>query len=205
MRATPAWIAALEGLLNRGIEPSAEAAVQAKRLEGTALRIDVSGVGSLRVSVTGGRLSLIRALDTDPADAVISGAPAALLALARGPDGARGSAPGAQVRGDAEIANGYRRLFLFARPDFEEELSRWAGDLPARRLSQFVRGLADWGRGLRDSARANMAEYLQEESRSLVNRTELDEFLLGVDSARESADRLAARLARLEQRLKSAT
>ncbi len=45
-----------------------------------------------------------------------------------------------------------------------------------------------------------MAEYLQEESRVLVNKTELEEFLRGVDAVRETADRIEARLARLEQR-----
>jgi ubiquinone biosynthesis protein UbiJ len=37
-----------------------------------------------------------------------------------------------------------------------------------------------------------------------VNRTELEEFLRGVDALRETADRIDARLARLEQRLKGA-
>jgi ubiquinone biosynthesis protein UbiJ len=45
---------------------------------------------------------------------------------------------------------------------------------------------------------------LQEESRDLVNGTELDEFLRGVDELRETADRVEVRLARLEQRLKGA-
>ena len=43
---------------------------------------------------------------------------------------------------------------------------------------------------------------MQEESRDLVNRPELEEFLLGVDQLREMADRVEVRLARLEQRLK---
>jgi ubiquinone biosynthesis protein UbiJ len=43
---------------------------------------------------------------------------------------------------------------------------------------------------------------LQEESRDLVNKPELEEFLHGVDTLRETADRVDARIARLEQRLK---
>ncbi len=46
-----------------------------------------------------------------------------------------------------------------------------------------------------DHAAANVSEYLQEESRDLVTRTELEEFLSGVDELRESTDRLAARMA----------
>ena len=48
----------------------------------------------------------------------------------------------------------------------------------------------------------NIAEYLQEESRDLVNKTELEEFLRGVDELRETADRIEARLGHLERRLK---
>ena len=54
------------------------------------------------------------------------------------------------------------------------------------------------------TAGENIAEYLQEESRDLVNKIELGEFLRGVDELRETADRVEARLGRLEQRVKGA-
>ena len=110
----------------------------------------------------------------------------------------------AQIRVDAEIANLYRELFMLARPDPEEELSRWVGDLPARRLSQFAGRALEYARRARRTAGANIAEYLQEEGRDLVNKTELDEFLRGVDELRETADRIETRLGRLEQRLQGA-
>jgi ubiquinone biosynthesis protein UbiJ len=106
------------------------------------------------------------------------------------------------VRGDAEIANLYRQLFAMARLDMEEELSRLVGDFAARRLSQFARRTAAWARHARRTAGENVAEYLQEESRDLVNKPELEEFLQGVDVLRETTDRVEARIARLEQRLK---
>ncbi len=65
-----------------------------------------------------------------PADALISGSPPALLQLLKGGVGRDPGRPAAQVRGDAEIANLYRELFLLARPDLEEELSRFIGDFP---------------------------------------------------------------------------
>ncbi len=96
----------------------------------------------------------------------------------------------------------YRELFILARPDPEEELSRWIGDLPARRLSQLGNHALEFARRTRRTAGANIAEYLQEEGRDLVNKTELDEFLRGVDDVRETADRIETRLERLERRLK---
>jgi ubiquinone biosynthesis accessory factor UbiJ len=207
MPATPVWLASIEALLNRGIDGSAAAGSLAGRLNATALRIQIDGLGAVRASVVAGRLTLIAVSRTDPAvpthdDAVISGSPCALLNLARG-SANRGPKTGTvQIRGDAEVANGYRQLFTLARPDVEEELSRIVGDLPARRLARLAGQTLAWARNARRTAGENVAEYLQEESRDLVNRPELEEFLHGVDALRETADRVEARLARLEQRLK---
>jgi ubiquinone biosynthesis protein UbiJ len=57
-----------------------------------------------------------------------------------------------------------------------------------------------WARRARRTAGENIAEYLQEEGRDLVTKTEMEEFLRGVDGVRESIDRIEARLIRIEQR-----
>jgi len=105
------------------------------------------------------------------------------------------------ISGDAEIAARYRELLELARPDWEEELSRLIGDLPARRVSVAAQAALWWARGFVRSTQANIAEYLQEESRALVSRPEVQEFLGQVDVLRETADRVEARIARLERRL----
>ena len=215
MPATAAWLASVEALLNRGIDASARAAVLARRLEGTALQIDIEGFTSIRASAVGGRLALTTGEDAAAAhaaaalaDATISGAPSALWQLLKGGTNRQGrpAPPGrpAQIRGDAEIANLYRELFGLARPDPEEELARWMGDLAARRLSLFARRTLEALRRARRTAGENIAEYLQEEGRDLVNQPELDEFLRGVDEVRETTDRIEARLGHLERRLQGA-
>jgi ubiquinone biosynthesis accessory factor UbiJ len=203
MPATPAWLGSAEALLNRCIDSSTQAAALARRLQGTSLQIDIDGVTRIRANAHHGRLALT-AGDDSAADALISGSPPALLQLLKGGTRREPGKPAAQIRGDAEIANRYRELFMLARPDPEEELSRWIGDLPARRVSQFARHALQLARHARRTAGENIAEYLQEEGRDLVNSTELDEFLRGVDELRETADRIEARLGRLEGRLKGA-
>jgi ubiquinone biosynthesis protein UbiJ len=199
MPATPAWLASAEAVLNRNIAASAQAAALAKRLEGTSLQVDVDGVTRVRTACFGGRAALL-AGDDSPADANISGSVPALLQLFRaGTPGAQNRSS-VQIRGDAEIANLYRELFAAARPDLEEELSRWVGDMPARHLSLLAKSVRTWARRARRIAGENIAEYLQEEGRDLVTKTEMEEFLRGVDGVRESVDRIEARLARIEQR-----
>ncbi len=203
MSATPAWLATAEALLNRYIDASAQAATMARRLQDTSLQVDIDGITRIRASTHHGRLVLV-AGDDSAADATIAGSLPALLQLLKGGASREPGKPAAQIRGDAEIADQYRRLFILARPDPEEELARWIGDFPARRISQFAGRAVEFARHARRTAGENIAEYLQEEGRDLVNRTELEEFLRGVDELRETADRIAARLGRLEARLEGA-
>jgi ubiquinone biosynthesis accessory factor UbiJ len=203
MPATPAWLASAEAVLNRNIAASSNAAALAKRLEGTSLQVDVDGIARIRITCCGGRAALL-AGDDSPADAVISGSVPALLQMLKAGSPTAQTRSSVQIRGDAEIANLYRDLFAAARPDLEEELSRWVGDLPARHLSQLAKSVRTWARRARRTAGENIAEYLQEEGRDLVTKTELEEFLRGVDGVRDSVDRIEARLILLERRAKGA-
>jgi ubiquinone biosynthesis protein UbiJ len=74
------------------------------------------------------------------------------------------------------------------------------GDVAARQVANFARGLLDWGRRAGGSLATSVAEYLQEEGRDLPTRTETEEFLADVDRLRDDTERLEARLARLESR-----
>jgi ubiquinone biosynthesis accessory factor UbiJ len=201
MPATPVWLAAVESVLDRGIDQSLRATALCARLNGTSMELRIEGLAPIRIAASSGRLSLARAGQGAAADAVIAGSVFALLDLfARREDGAVPRAR-VQISGDAEIAARYRDLLELARPDWEEELSRLIGDLPARRLSLAAQAALSWARGFARTAGANVAEYLQEESRALVSKPEVEEFLANVDELRETADRVEARLANLERRL----
>jgi len=223
--ATPAWLASLEAMMNRDLQESMRATALARQLEGRSLRVTAGSLLDLRAGIHGGRLFLTAqnaaadhaaaradavAGDAAPAvaaagaakaaDAEISGQVWALLGLFSASAANPGSAPSVQIRGDADTANRFRDLFKLLRPDPEAHLSRLIGDLPARGLAQFTASAFDWSRRALDGGRRNIAEYLEEESRDLVNKTEMEEFLRGVDLAREAADRVEARLVLLERR-----
>jgi len=201
MPATAPWLASAEAMFNRSIDASSQAAELARRLNSTSLQIEVEGLVSVRAAVQNGHLALL-AGEAAPADAVISGSARALFALLQGArPAAAEQRPALSIRGDAEIANLYRQLFLTARPDPEEELSRWIGDAPARSVSRLAGGAIAWARRTRRVLGENIAEYLREESRDLVARPEVEEFLHGVDQVRETADRVEARLKALQRRL----
>ena len=203
MPATAAWLASAEALLNRSIDASAQAAALAQRLQGTSLQVEVDGLIRIRASTHQGRLSLCAGEDC-AADASIEGSLPALLQLFRDGANRQSGGPAAQIRGDAEIANRYRELFMLARPDPEEELSRWIGDFPARRVSEaakralaFARRAPPHGRGKHRRVPAGGGPRPREQDRA-------GGVPAGVDELRDTADRIEARLGRLEARLKGA-
>ena len=77
-------------------------------------------------------------------------------------------------------------------------VARVLGDVAARQVANIARGFLDWGRKASGSLATNVVEFLQEEGRDVPTRVEVEEFLEGVDRLRDDAERLEARLARLE-------
>ena len=190
----------LEAALNRNVAQSRKAQALARQLDGRVIALIVQGTPlTVFFKAHDGRIEL-GTRHEGATDASLSGTPISLLALA-GPQAESGLRGGSvRIEGEAEIAQKFRDLLEQARPDFEEELSRVIGDVAARQVANFARGFLDWGRKASGAFAGNVAEYLQEEGRDVPARVEIEEFLAGVDELRESADRLEARLARLESR-----
>jgi ubiquinone biosynthesis protein UbiJ len=86
--------------------------------------------------------------------------------------------------------------------DWEYELSRWLGPVGSRLLSSHLRSRVNWTGQALDSLRLNLADYLSEESRSLVGKREADARFTELDRLKLSLDRLNARIERLAQKHK---
>ena len=196
---TPALLRPLESILNRNIAGSARARGLLAQIAGHSFELRLAATPlTLRFVADAERIALVTESET-AADAVIEGTPFALARLAIGDPAQSIRAGGAQLSGDAEVAQGFQKLFAAAQPDFEEELSRLTGDVAAHHLANLARGALDFGRRARDTFALNVAEYLTEESRDVPARSEVEEFLSGVDRLREATDRLDARIASIER------
>lgn len=188
-----------EKLLNRHIAASSRARGLLAELCGRSMELKFAATPlRIRLSATADGLS-VRPAAEEASDAVIEGTPLSFLRLATGDAAHLMRAGGTEVHGDAEIADGFRKLLAAARPDIEEELSRFTGDVAAHYLAGFARDTFEFGRRVRDALARDAAEYLTEESRDLPVRVEVEEFLADVDRLRESVDRLDARLAAVER------
>lgn len=186
----------LAALLNRGISASTDATRRCRALEGRSFRIELDGLGLGLTLVSQGDAV---ALSDAEADARLSGSPGALARLAATGDEALLRSRAVRISGDPLVARDFRDLIAIAAPDFEEELARLVGDVAARQVGNFVRGVSGWGRDAADRLSRTVAEYLQEESRDLPARSEVEAFLDGVDETAAAVARAEARLRRLEQ------
>jgi ubiquinone biosynthesis protein UbiJ len=187
----------LENVLNHYVQESTAAMDLVESLDGKSLAIDIDGVGaSFELRSVGGGIILSADVCEDPT-ARLSGTPLTLLGLLRddSPEGLRAS--GAALAGDAPTAEAFSEVLRLARPELEEELSRLIGDLAAQRIASLAREAAAWGSRAGSAVRANVSEFLQEESRQLPPRLEVEGFRSDVERLRDDVDRAAYRVDRL--------
>jgi ubiquinone biosynthesis protein UbiJ len=196
---TPELLRPLETMLNRRIAGSSRARRLLGELAGRSMELRFAATPfRVRLAADAEALSLRPAGD-EPADAVIEGTPLSFLKLTAGEAAKSIRAGGMDVTGDAEVAEGFRRLLDAARPDLEEELSRFTGDAAAHHLANVAREALAFGQRAGDTLARNLSEYLTEESHDLPARVEVEEFVDGVDRLREAVDRVEARVAAAER------
>lgn len=107
-----------------------------------------------------------------------------------------------RVEGNVGLATHFSAILKNARIDWEEILSKYVGDIIAHQSASVSKTAVGW---IKDSAQAmnlNISEYLTEESRISVSESEVNHYLNQVDELRSDADRLSARIHRLQQQMK---
>jgi ubiquinone biosynthesis accessory factor UbiJ len=188
----------IERELNRLVGESTAARELLEGLDGTSFAVHVEGLPLTGVlHAEGERLRI----DTDFGGATVTlrATPLDLLRLA-GSDGLGGvKRTRADFSGDLEVAERYSQLLKLARPDLEDELSKWIGDIPAHALGEAARGAGAWLSRAASALTMNTAEYLQEESRAVPAPLEAQAFYADLETLRDDVERAAARLARLER------
>jgi len=181
------------------LDPEARAALS--ELSGKVVDFDIAGAGSIRLRIDGEHVRVEPRDDSAGADVTIRGAPLSLLRFMFDDD-REAMILGGEVRlqGDIALATRLQRIAARMDPDFEEALARHLGDVPAHELVRGMRGLGDWLRGAAEALMADASEYLLHETRATPRREEVDRFVHDVDDLRDGAERLEARIARLERR-----
>jgi len=171
----------IANVLNRNIRATTPARELCAELAGTVVAVRVRDTALATWFVVHEEmLELTTEADAEP-DVVISGSLFMLGRMA----GAVGA--GAIRDGSLELTG-----------DPILELSSVVGDIAAHRIGEVARGVREWALEAGSTMSANIREFLQEESRDVPSRYEVDRFADNVGTLREDVDRLEARINRLQ-------
>ena len=106
-----------------------------------------------------------------------------------------------KIEGDSHTGKQFQDLFKKLDIDLEGLLAQYAGSDLAGRISQFFRAGQEWGKETVETFKLNTAEFLQEETRELPAKPEIEIFYQDVDDLRTASDRLESRIERLAKKL----
>jgi ubiquinone biosynthesis accessory factor UbiJ len=193
-----------EHWLKRCVAESSAARSALAALEGRSLTIQVEGLSlSLRLLARDEALVLGRD-ELAASNATLRGTPFELLQLLRR-DRERAMAgrfreSGAHLTGSIDVAERFGEALRLARPDLEEVLAHWIGDIPAHQIGRAGRSLVDWTLASAAAVERDVADYLKEESRMLPTRPEAGAHARAVERLRDDVGRLEARIVRLQKR-----
>jgi len=189
-------------MLNDQIRASTAAQDRIGPLAGKRFAVTLKG-SNLRIIVEAvdGELRLSRSAET-ASDVELCAGAYDLMKLARSASLTELKTTGATLSGDLHIAEGFAELLRLAMPDAEGLLAGWIGDMPAHAAGQAARGFGSWTRRAGHAFEQNMAEYLQEESPTLVPPALARHFMAEVDRVRDDVERAARRIDLLERKLR---
>lgn len=193
---------ALELALDRvvALDPATRDAL--RELDGRELAIAVHAPPlAMRLKVEDGRLRVGPDRDGKEADLSVKTTLGAILGQLL--PGREGTMPVGQVRisGDAELARRLQKIVQRYEPDIEEAFAKVFGDVLGVQIARALKRGLDWSRESARTVLQDTAEYLGEESRDVVPKAELAQFLDEVDALRDDVERLERRIARTRGRL----
>lgn len=138
--------------------------------------------------------------DAEP-DTLIHGKLSGFLKLAQGDDDPLFKKD-VVIEGDVAAGQAIRKLLAQIDIDWEEELSRYTGDLVAHKGMNLLRGLKDWGETVANKLQLDVAEYLQMDHRDVPLPEQVRGFIDDSTTLRHDVDRLEARVQRLQQKVR---
>ncbi len=205
---------ALEAALNRAValDPDTRDALQPLNGRSVVLALDAAGNPlAMRLLVEGDKLRIGPVDAEQTPDLAVRSTLGGMLSFGmqtllpkllgkRDDDEAAVPVGRMRIEGDAELARRLQRLAERFDPDWQQPFTAVFGDVIGVQIANGVAAALRQARVGGQKFAETAAEYLTEESRDVVPRAELDAFYDDVDTLRDDAERLAARIARLHKR-----
>ena len=98
------------------------------------------------------------------------------------------------IDGDLELANQFSQVLKKIEWDFEEDLSRYIGDIPAIQTTKILKKIVASSKKNINNITGTLLEYWQEENKILTKKRNVEIFYSEVDKIVEDTERLEARI-----------
>ncbi len=196
-------LASVEHGLNRVLRMDSTALPRLDRLSGKVIAVDCRNP-SLQLFILPGDDGLLLAAHWEAgADCTLRAPASSLLRLAMSKDKtAVLHSPEVELEGDSAVLLELVGILQDLELDWEYELSRWLGPVASPILGGHLRSSARWSRDSISNLTQNLADYLSEESRTLVGEREAQARFAELDQIKLDLERLEARFERLALSLK---
>lgn len=194
----PLLIAALETALNRYLALDNNKEGLLIPIKGKVIALTIQPFNeTLYLCPTSDSIQIIDQITGQP-DTTISGSAWALGLMGLSTKPMRSVFSGEiKIEGDIQAGKLFQAVFKKLDIDLEGLLAQYTGADLANRISQFFRSGQEWGKETIETFKLNTAEFLQEETRDLPAKPEIDSHHQQIDELRNDFDRLNSRVERL--------
>lgn len=193
---TPA-LGATEIALNRYLGSDTRALALCEEIAGRALELRFSDLGLRLVFIAERHGMQLRGALEGEADVCLTGAASAFgrILFSGGREGITGG--GLRIEGDVGVAQRFADLFASVDFDITDFVDARLGPVPAYFVGKGLQqARALFSRAAREFPEQT-AEYLREETRDVIGAWEHEKFVTEVETLRDDAERLGARVRRL--------
>lgn len=159
---------------------------------GKSVRLNIAFINTSLVILENGSLAI--AGETNIPDATITIPPSLLLRLIAKDESAKLQI---KIDGDTHLATALAKVFSHMRWDYEDDLSKLIGDVPANKIGTFSRHVASTVKETTINLAEMLSEYWQEEKPLLAKKRHVEQFNAEVDTLRADTERLEKRIGKL--------
>jgi ubiquinone biosynthesis protein UbiJ len=163
---------------------------------GKSVKLDFMLVDFNLVILENGDLAM--AGESNIADAIVRISPSTLMRLLAKDEAAKLQIT---VEGDTHLATELGKVFTNMRWDYEDDLSKVVGDIPASKFGQLLRTTSHQIKDTGTNLGEMLFEYWQEEKPLIAKKRHVEQFNQDVDTLRADVDRMEKRLEKLAQKL----
>lgn len=183
-------------LLQHLIAQNSWANAQLQPYAGQSVRLNIGLVSPNIVILEDGSLAL--AGETQTPDAIVTISPSLLLRLLAKDESAKNQI---NITGDTHLATELAKVFAHMRWDYEDDLSKLTGDIPAYKMADFGRNAVATIKETSTNLAEMLSEYWQEEMPVIAKKRHVEQFNSEVDTLRADVARLEKKLLKFEKKL----